>query len=145
MCSIPLNIIIAENTRIEGTIRTFSKEVLDDILRRIREINEGFEKSYGVVIRCHINILYPPVINDADLFNQIEELVDFSDIEPLMLAEDFSYYQETVPGIFFFLGTKNKERGFTAPLHNSKFNFDERVLLKGIKFYTELSKKINLI
>ena len=137
--------IIAEKTRIEGTIRTFSKEVLDDILRRIREINEGFEKSYGVKIRCHINILYPPVINDADLFTQIEELIDLPDIEPLMLAEDFSYYQEAVPGIFFFLGTKNEDKSFTAPLHNSKFNFDEEVLLKGIEFYTALSKKLNLI
>lgn len=137
--------IIAENTRIEGTIRTFSRKILDDILRRISEINEGFERSYGVRINCHINILYPPVINDAHLFSQIEELVDLSDIEPLMLAEDFSYYQEAVPGIFFFLGTKNEERGFTAPLHNSKFNFDEKVLLKGIELYTLLSKKINLI
>lgn len=137
--------IIAENTRIEGTIRTFSREILDDILRRIGEINEGFERSYGVKINSHINILYPPVINDAHLFSQIEDLVDLSDIEPLMLAEDFSYYQETVPGVFFFLGTKNEERGFTAPLHNSKFNFHEKVLLKGVKLYTLLSKRINLI
>lgn len=137
--------IIAEKTRIEGTIRTFSRDVLDDILRRIGEINEGFERSYGVQIRCHTDIQYPPVINDEKLFSEIEDLVDMSNIEPMMLAEDFSYYQEVIPGIFFFLGTKNTEKGFTAPLHNSKFNFDERVLLDGVDLYHRLAKKINLI
>lgn len=137
--------IIAENTRIEGTIRTFSREVLETILERIEEINEGFERSYKVKIKCHVDIQYPPVVNDPELFSQVEDLIDLSDIEPLMLAEDFSYYQESVPGLFVFLGTNNEEKGFTAPLHNSKFNFDEEVLLKGVEFYTAVSKKLNLM
>lgn len=137
--------IIAENTRIEGTIRTFSREVLDDILRRIEEINEGFEMSYKVKINTHIDIQYPPVINDKSLFSVIENLVDLGDIDPMMLAEDFSYYQEAVPGIFSFLGTKNTELGYTAALHNSKFNFDEKVLVKGVEYYINISKKLNLI
>lgn len=137
--------IIAEKTRIEGTIRTFSREVLDTILERIEEINEGFERSYKVKIDTHINIQYPPVINDPELFSRLENLIDLPDIEPLMLAEDFSYYQETVSGLFVFLGTHNEEKGFTAPLHNSRFNFDEQVLLKGVEFYTSVSKKLNLM
>ncbi len=137
--------IIAEKTRIEGTIRTFSREVLDTILERIEEINEGFERSYKVKINTHIDIQYPPVINDSELFSRVEDLIDLPDIEPLMLAEDFSYYQEAVPGLFVFLGTHNEEKGFTAPLHNSRFNFDEEVLLKGVKFYTAVSKKLNLM
>lgn len=137
--------IIAENTRIEGTIRTFSREILDDILKRIEDINEGFEKSYNVKINTYIDIQYPPVINDKDLFFEIQDLVDLADIEPMMLAEDFSYYQEAVPGIFSFLGTKNTELGYTAALHNSKFNFDEKVLVKGVEYYINISKKLNLI
>ncbi len=137
--------IIAEKTRIEGTIRTFSREVLDTILERIEEINEGFERSYKVKINTHIDIQYPPVINDSELFSRVEDLIDLPDIEPLMLAEDFSYYQEAVPGLFVFLGTHNEEKGFTAPLHNSRFNFDEEVLLKGVEFYTAVSKKLNLM
>lgn len=137
--------IIAENTRIEGTIRTFSREVLETILSRIEEINEGFERSYNVKIKSHIDVQYPPVVNDPGLFSQVEDLIDLPDIEPLMLAEDFSYYQENIPGLFVFLGTNNEEKGFTAPLHNSRFNFHEEVLLKGIEFYTAVSKKLNLI
>ena len=137
--------IIAENTRIEGTIRTFSREVLETILERVEEINEGFERSYNVKIKSHIDVQYPPVVNDPGLFSQVEDLIDLPDIEPLMLAEDFSYYQENIPGLFVFLGTNNEEKGFTAPLHNSKFNFNEEVLLKGIEFYTAVSKKLNLI
>ncbi len=137
--------IIAEKTRVEGTIRTFSRKVLDTVLKRIVEINEGFEKSYKVKIDTHINIQYPPVTNDAELFSQVEDLIDLPDTEPLMLAEDFSYYQESVSGLFVFLGTYSEEKVFTAPLHNSRFNFDEEVLLKGIEFYTSVSKKLNLI
>ncbi len=137
--------IIAENTRIEGTIRTFSREVLEVILRRIEEINEGFERSYNVKIKSHIDIQYPPVVNDPELFSKVEDLIDLPDIEPLMLAEDFSYYQEEIPGLFVFLGTSNEKKGFTAPLHNSRFNFDEEVLLKGVEFYTAVSKRLNLM
>lgn len=135
--------IIAETTRIEGTIRTFSKEVLGDILQRIEEVNRGFEISHRVKIDCQVDIQYPPVLNDRELFRKISDLIDDRNIEPLMLAEDFSYYQEAVPGVFIFLGTRNDEKNYTAPLHNSKFNFDERVLIKGVDLYMEIMQRLN--
>ena len=75
----------------------------------------------------------------------IEELVGLVDIEPMMLSDDFSYYQEAVSRIFSFLGTKNTELGYTAALRNSKFNFYEKVLVKGFEYYMNIFKKINLI
>ena len=54
-----------------------------------------------------------------------------------MISEDFSWYQQYVPGVFFFLGT-----GTNIPLHNSHFDFDEEILLQGIQHIFKLSKCI---
>jgi metal-dependent amidase/aminoacylase/carboxypeptidase family protein len=55
-----------------------------------------------------------------------------------MIAEDFSFYQKKVPGVYFFLGSKNPEEGFTAPLHSNRFDFDENILLTGVQIYKKL-------
>ena len=81
-------------------------------------------------------VYYPAVNNDVQLTRRVAGLIDpdmLVDIEPLMIAEDFSYYQEKVPGTFMFLGCRNEDKGFTFPLHSSKFNFDEKVLLLGYR------------
>ena len=56
--------------------------------------------------------------------------------EPSMISEDFSYYQRQIPGLFFFLGL-----GDTPALHNDRFDFDERILLKGADFFWNLAQK----
>ena len=80
-------------------------------------------------------VYYPAVNNDVQLTRRVAGLIDpdmLVDIEPLMIAEEISsYYQEKVPGTFMFLGCRMRIRGFTFPLHSSKFNFDEEVLLLG--------------
>ena len=61
-------------------------------------------------------------------------------LEPLMISEDFSYYQKEVPGLFFMIGSRNKEKGYINGLHNINFNFDEQVLLNGLEIYINLLK-----
>ena len=56
--------------------------------------------------------------------------------EPTMISEDFSWYQRTLPGVFFFLGTGN-----TSALHATTFNFDEEILLKGADFFEKLAEE----
>ena len=53
-----------------------------------------------------------------------------------MTAEDFSWYQKFLPGMFFFLGTGN-----SPALHTDNFNFDEGILVKGADFFEELARK----
>ena len=59
-------------------------------------------------------------------------------IEPQMISEDFSYYQEVIPGLFYFIGTYNEEKSFVYPLHHSKFNFDDQILLNGMETYKNI-------
>lgn len=139
--------IIAQEVVMEGTVRTFSNDVYNTIVNRITDINRGTEVAYGVKIEEDIRPLYPPVVNDGKLYelfrSAVEGKLNFVEMEPLMLAEDFSYYQEAIPGIFFMLGTRTDE--FCYPLHNSKFNFNEEVLKDGLRAFIEVSKEIGAL
>jgi len=59
-----------------------------------------------------------------------------------MISEDFSFYQQEIPGIFIFIGTNNVKDGYINPLHNSKFNFNEDVLLSGIQVYANMVEEL---
>jgi len=51
----------------------------------------------------------------------------------VMGSEDFSYYQKEVPGVFFFLGAGNRDKGTDNPHHSPRFNVDEDVLVYGVQ------------
>ena len=54
---------------------------------------------------------------------------------PTMGGEDFSAYQQKVPGSFFFIGARNEERGITNPHHHECFDIDERALDSGTRIF----------
>lgn len=139
--------IIPENIVLEGTIRTFSQEVYKIIKERMNTINKGLMEMFDVKVEIVFRDMYPPVINDRDIYNMFgksslkEHIIE---IDPMMIAEDFSYYQQKVPGIFFMLGSKNVKLGFINPLHSSKFNFDNELLIDGLRIYDEISKMLKV-
>lgn len=133
--------ILPEVVEYWGTLRTFSQENTDFAIKRMREIHRGIEIAYNVKIEEEIEVMYPPVMNDSKLYERfLNSMGDLTcvEYEPLAIAEDFSYYQREVPGLFVLLGTRNEEKGFTQALHNCKFNFDEKVLLKGIEMFAKI-------
>ncbi|NLX70015.1 MAG: amidohydrolase [Clostridiales bacterium] len=135
--------IIAGKARLEGTIRTFDDKVYSKIKENIIKLLKSLELSHGIRGQYHEVVYYPAVNNDVQLTSKIAGFVDpdiLVDIDPLMIAEDFSYFQQKVPGTYMFLGCRNEEKGFTAPLHSSLFNFDEEVLLLGLQIYVNILK-----
>jgi len=143
--------IIPEVTRMEGTIRTFSTETFNFIIGKIRDIAHGMELSYGVKIEIDLAEGYPPVVNDKEYYSILESIVNedkklkFKEIDPEMLAEDFGFYQEVTRGLFFFVGTQNNKLGYVESLHNSKFNFNEKVLENGLRVYIGICKKLEIL
>ena len=136
--------IVAGSARLEGTLRAFSKDNLDLLMERIQSINSGFSQAYQTKIQTEFNFCYPPVINDEALTENIHKaFADFKTqpAEPSAGAEDFSFYQQEVPGFFFFLGTRNEKEGLVAPLHNNKFNFNEEVLGVGVDAFLSIAKQ----
>lgn len=132
--------IIAGRAKLEGTIRAFDKAVYNRIKDRMKCYVEGVAIAYDVTINLSFVDMYPPVVNDNKLFESFvsnhEGLCDI--IEPQMISEDFSFYQEAIPGLFYFIGTHNVENDFVYPLHNSKFNFDNQVLINGMETYKNI-------
>lgn len=139
--------VIAGKVRLEGTMRAFNDTVFESMKKRIKEIANGFEKSYNCKINVDFNDMYPAVNNDSELVEVLRDAVtgNYQEIEPLMIAEDFSYYQKKIPGLFFLLGAKNEELEYIHPLHNSKFNFNEDILVVGIQTYVNILKGLSSI
>lgn len=132
--------VIGDYVKLEGTMRAFSDEVYFTVQRRLSELVEGIAKGYGCDGNVQFNDMYRVVNNDAYLVECLKDVAGerYEESQAYMLAEDFSFYQETFRGVFFFLGTRNEEKGLTAPLHNPEFNFDESVLLLGVEMFLKL-------
>lgn len=134
---------VASTTKLEGTLRCYDEQLFYKMTDYLADIHQGLEKAYGCKISWTCPPLYPPVINDLHLYQQFSSIVENDYIqltEPLMLAEDFSYYQKAVPGIFFFLGTRCEQ--YHSGLHTETFNFHEEVLEKAVHMYELLAKNI---
>ena len=140
--------ILAETVQMKGTIRAFEDDVYASITKRLMQITKGLEIAYQVTIQCQVKDFYPVVFNDSTLFNQVRSALvsdEYTLVETLSVSEDFAFYQQQIPGIFALLGTKNKEKGYIYPLHNSQFNFDDTVLQKGVDYFVRVAKALKLI
>ena len=143
--------VTAEKVKIEGTIRSFSSESLVLIKEKIKQTCTQLEVFFNCKIEIQINDGYPVVINDKNYYNILKSAlektkkIDFLELEPGMFAEDFSFYLNEIPGLFYYVGTKNEKKGFITPLHNCKFNFDEKALeyalMSLILIFEELNSK----
>jgi len=134
--------ILAHQAYLKGSIRAFEHSSYTLLKKRMRQIDKGIEEAYNVVINNDITDLHPPVYNDSMLTHDLIDSLkpsDYEILDPQMLAEDFSYYQQVIPGVFIMLGSKNIPKGFTYPLHSNKFNFDEMVLIKGIEVFHHIA------
>ena len=130
--------ILAEQAQMEGIVRTFSNKVYEGLEARIRADLQGIEAAFGVTTEFIKRVYYPCVENDPVEFQRVKEVLGdiFMQAKPRMTAEDFSYYQLSVPGVFVFCGCKDDDH--QAPLHASTFDFDEEALLPGLALFTQL-------
>lgn len=138
--------VVSDYAVMEGTVRAFSNDTFDTIIARMKDICTGYEKAYNCTIDFYNTSGYLVVNNDPTLYktfrNAVKDIPFFEFEKPLMIAEDFSFYQDEVPGIFFYVGTRNEELGYVHSLHNSKFNFDEKALNLGLKAYQLILKEL---
>ena len=128
---------ISDHTHMEGSLRAFQDEVFDSLRDGILNTGAQIEAETGCRVTIHMSEGYPAVINPGDLYRKVGQIVPFEALEePCMTAEDFSFYQKRMPGLFFFLGLGN-----VPALHSDNFNFDEEILVKGADFFEKLAKK----
>ncbi|PIE34089.1 hypothetical protein CSA56_09275 [candidate division KSB3 bacterium] len=132
--------IIPSVVEMAGTVRTLNPELRARIPEMLTRVVQGMARA----MRGEADVGYqwgtPPVISDDTLYQLIEEntktilgeekLVYLA--EPSMGGEDFAFYLEKVPGVFFRLGTYSEKLGERAPLHSPFFAVDEACLPVGV-------------
>ena len=128
---------LSEHTHMEGSLRAFQDEVFDQLRTGLDDIGAEVEREFGCKVSVSANEGYPAVLNPSDLYDRVKAVADFEELaEPSMTAEDFSWYQRYIPGMFFFLGL-----GDTPALHADNFDFDDTILAKGADFFEALAER----
>uniref|UniRef100_UPI004048F654 amidohydrolase n=1 Tax=Gelidibacter sp. TaxID=2018083 RepID=UPI004048F654 len=141
--------IISEQVEMLGTIRTFSKEDRTLIFERIHNIVDNTAKAYGAtaVIEMPYSSSYPVTFNDEKLTAMMLPTIEKSAgkenvfIMPAMTgAEDFSFFAQKVPGLYFFVGglTKGKDPEVSGPHHTPQFLIDDAAFKTGVNVMCNL-------
>lgn len=140
--------IIPEEVKMIGTIRTFDETMQKQIHQRIKDISTNIAESAGATAEVSFDILYPVTYNDPALTEQmLPTLESVAGKQNTLLtpatttAEDFSFYQQKVPGLFFFLGgmPKGKNPSDAAPHHTPDFFIDDSGLILGVRALSRLT------
>ncbi len=142
------NNIVPASAQLTGTIRTFDANVRQSIHQKIRAIAEQTAASMGAVATVEIDPGVPVTFNDAQLTKQMVPTLERVYGERAVFesprvtgAEDFSFFQEQVPGFFFFIGARPAELSpaQAIPNHSPYFYVDEGALAPAVRAMTELA------
>jgi hippurate hydrolase len=139
---------------LEGTVRTFTTEVLDLIERRMKTIAEATCAAFEAQCEFEFVRNYPPTINheaETRFFQQAaaevvgaENVLEF---EPTMGAEDFSYFLQEKPGCYFLIGNgdgSHRQGGHgmgPCMLHNPSYDFNDELIPLGATMWVRLAER----
>jgi amidohydrolase len=142
------NNIVPDTATMSGTIRTFDADMRRQIHQKILQIAINIGESMGATVEVEIDPGVPVTYNDPALTEAMlptlqkvygDEGVRFAD--RITGAEDFSFFQEQVPGFFFFIGGRSEDVPVeeSVPNHSPLFTADERALVPGVKAMSQLA------
>lgn len=132
--------VIPDSATLQGTVRTFAQSTRETIFAAIDRMCSGICAAAGATYILDSYYGYPPVINNPEVAKIVAKSGEailgkdsVLEISPTMVAEDFSYYQQQVPGCFMFIGVGNKDKGVVYPHHHPKFDMDESGFSYGVE------------
>ncbi len=156
------NNVIPEVARMTGTVRSFSGEVTERVLARMREIAKGVAATYGVEVDLALETGYPALVNApecvAAVYRAAERVECFvgpqsfvsppglkgrqglevsAEDLPLAASEDFAYFAAEVPSAYFFLGA-GREGLDTPGCHHPDFDFEDELIPVGMQMFLAL-------
>jgi len=140
--------IIPETAELIGTVRTLDPDMRSMIERRMKAMTETIAKAYGGEATISFRNQTSITFNNPELTEQmLPSLQNVAGAENVQLmkattgGEDFSYFQEVVPGIYFFLGgmAPSEDSKGAFPHHTPDFMIDESGMLLGVKAFTQLT------
>ena len=146
--------VVPNFVTIEGTVRTFTTEVLDLMEQRMRELTEQLPQAFGCSGELTFKRNYPPTINSVAEAHFARELMlelvgeDLTLAqEPVMGAEDFSFMLQAKPGAYLFIGNgdgDHRAHGHGAgpcELHNASYDFNDHLLPQGAAYWVLLAQR----
>lgn len=135
------NNIIPDEVVMLGTIRTHNEHSRQMIHQRLKDMAKHIAAAHLVNAELDIVRLYPAVVNNAELVAAMLPVLQkaagkdkLQAIDPVMIAEDFSYYANEIPGFFYFMGIVPRGyEGPIEPIHSPRFFVDEQALKIAVK------------
>lgn len=138
--------IIPESSEMIGTVRTLNPDMKEKIIRRMTEMTETIAKAYGGSATITFENFTSITYNDTDLVNKmLPSLKKVAGDEHVIImkattgGEDFSFFQEKIPGFYFYLGGMSPNNKEAFPHHTPDFMIDESGLLLGVKALTQIT------
>jgi len=146
--------VVPDTCHLQGTVRTFTVEVLDMIERRMRQVAEATCQAFET--RCDFTFRrnYPPTVNHEretqfarELLNSLVGAENVKEFEPTMGAEDFSYFLLEKPGCYFLIGNGDGSHrsgahgGGPCMLHNPSYDFNDQLIPLGGSMWARLAEK----
>ena len=134
--------IIPEDLYMLGTIRTLDNGMKATVLKRLEEIVHNVAKSNNIESKITYLVSYPITFNDPYLYEEILPTLERVNgkknvhlMKAITGAEDFSYFQEKVPGTYFFIGGQKPDVDLStvAPHHTPDFYVDDSAISTGIR------------
>ncbi|CAA9550945.1 MAG: N-acetyl-L,L-diaminopimelate deacetylase homolog [uncultured Thermomicrobiales bacterium] len=131
--------VIPDTAELRATVRSFDQGERERLAERLEALVRGIATAMRAEVDFAYRFGYPPTVNDPAMTAIVRaaatETVGAERVlepDPIMGAEDMSYFLERVPGCFFFVGSRNPDRGLVWGHHHPRFDFDEEALGTGI-------------
>lgn len=128
--------VIPNKVELHGTLRTMDEDFRADMHQKLTHTANGIAQALGGSAQLRIAKGYPFLKNDEPLtaraFGYAKEYLGSDNVVELpirMTGEDFAYYSQAMPACFYRLGTGNKEKNITSPVHTNTFDVDEDCFL----------------
>ncbi len=140
--------IIPESLYMLGTIRTLDNNMKKTVLKRLEEIVQNVAEANNAKAKVTYLVSYPITYNDPALYNQMLPTLkringdeNVGTMNAVTGAEDFSFFQEKVPGMYYFIGgtKKGDDPRKAAPHHTPDFYVDDSAMITGLKSMTSLA------
>jgi len=143
--------VIADSCELQGTVRTFTLDVLDQIETRMREVAQHTCAAFGARCEFHFERNYPPTVNAErevafarQVMAQIVGEANVRQQEPTMGAEDFAFMLQAKPGAYAFIGNGDglhRVHGHgegPCTLHNPSYDFNDELIPLGATYWVRL-------
>lgn len=138
--------IIPESAELIGTVRTLDPKMREMIIRRMTEMSQTIAKAYGgeaeISFQSNTSITFNDPALTAAMLPTLQKVAGSDNVQIMKATtggEDFSYFQEEVPGVYFFIGGMTPGSTEAFPHHTPDFKIDEDGLKLGVKALTQLT------